>query len=174
MTASASGFASALVALAEAGVRFVVVGVGGINFYARTPAHAYSTLDLDALVAPEVANLRKALEVLADLGYEFEAGGEPFVDVDDPGVLRRVVESGANISAIHHEAGQIDLLTSISGFDFDGLEHDASTFDVAGTPVRVGRLEKLLESKAASGRAKDIAFLTAFDATSAVDEDESA
>ena len=173
MTTSVSGFASALSALGEAGIRFVVGGVGGINFYARTPADAYATLDLDALIAPEAENLRRALEALAALGYDFEAGGEPFLDVDDASVLRRVIESGANISAIHREAGQIDLVTSISGFDFDGLAGDASLFDVAGTSVRVGRLAKLLESTASSGRAKDIAFLTAFGATRAVDADES-
>jgi len=33
----ASGFARALAALREAEIDFVVVGVGGINFYARTP-----------------------------------------------------------------------------------------------------------------------------------------
>jgi hypothetical protein len=161
---SVSGFAAALAALGVAGVQFVVVGVGGINFYARTPAQAYSTLDLDALIAPNVANLRTALGVLSRLGYGFEAGGEPFVDVDDDSILRRVIENGANISALHDEAGQIDLLTSISGFDFAGLAEDAATFDVAGTPVRVGRLQKLLESKAVSGRPKDLAFLAAFDA----------
>jgi len=34
----ASGFARTLAALREAGVEFVVVSVGGINFYARTGA----------------------------------------------------------------------------------------------------------------------------------------
>jgi len=76
-----SGFASALAALAEAGVDFVVVGVGGINFYARTPAEAFATLDLGAQLAPTVENLRVALSVLSGLGFEFESAGEPFVDL---------------------------------------------------------------------------------------------
>lgn len=151
-------------------MQLVVVGVGGINFYARTPAQAYATLDLDALLAPSVANLRLALRILSELGYAFEAGGEPFLDLDDEAILRRVIERGANVSAIHSEAGQIDLLTSISGFDYAGLAEDAAPFDVSGTPVRVGRLEKLLESKAASGRPKDRAFLTAFEANRSEDE----
>ena len=36
--------------MGEGGVEFVVVGVGGINFYARTPADAFATLDVDACI----------------------------------------------------------------------------------------------------------------------------
>ena len=50
MPEAASGFLSALAALAEGGIAYVIVGVGGINFYARTPAEAYATLDLDLLL----------------------------------------------------------------------------------------------------------------------------
>jgi len=55
-----SGFSRGVAALARAGVEFVVVGVGGINFYARDGAHAFATLDLDLLLAPERDNLRRA------------------------------------------------------------------------------------------------------------------
>jgi hypothetical protein len=55
-----SGFVKALSALVQAGVDFVVVGGGGINFYARTPAQSFATLDLDALLKPSVDNLRLA------------------------------------------------------------------------------------------------------------------
>ncbi|MHA7836874.1 MAG: hypothetical protein ACX98W_05375 [bacterium] len=162
MSTGDSGFARALAALSEADVDFVVVGVGGINFYARTPSDAFSTLDIDALLAPASINLARALGVLSRLGYAFEAGGEPFVDVEDALVLTRVVENGASISAIHPEYGEIDLLTSISGFDYPALSEDAAEFEVAGSRVRVGQLDKLLRSKEASGRAKDREFLRAF------------
>lgn len=148
----------------------MVVGVGGINFYARTPAMAFVTLDLGALLAPTIVNIRRAFQILSDLGYVFEAGGEPFVDLDDELVLRRIIENGASVSALHVGAGQIDLMTSISGFDYSTLFEDAATFDVSGAMVRVGRLEKLLESKATSGRPKDQAFLRAFEASWADDE----
>lgn len=171
MSEPVSGFARALSALSRAGIEFVIVGVGGINFYARTPAEAYATLDLDAFLLPTVENLRRALEVLGRLGYQFEAGLEPFVDVEDELVLTRIVEQGASLSAIHPEAGELDLLTSITGFDYQELSADAATFEVAGAPVRVGRLEKLLRSKEASGRPKDLEFLRAFQARSRREED---
>lgn len=77
MSEAASGFARALAALGDAGVESVVVGVGGINFYARTPADAFATLDVDTFLAPAVENLELAVSVLSDLGYEFEARGSP-------------------------------------------------------------------------------------------------
>jgi len=157
-----SGFARALSALGKAGVEFVVVGVGGINFYARTPANAFATLDVDAFLSPSVANLTLALSVLSGLGYSFEAGDEPFVDLDDPLVLGRVIENGASLSAIHPDASELDLLTSISGFNYADLSVDAAKFEVAGETVAVGRLEKLLKSKEISARPKDLEFLRAF------------
>jgi hypothetical protein len=157
-----SGFARSLAALSEANVDFVVVGVGGINFYARTPAEAFSTLDIGALLAPVSSNLARALRVPDRLGYTFEAGGGPFVDLEDALVLTHVVANGASLSAIHPEDGEIDLMTSITGFDYASLSEDATEFEVAGAHVRVGQLEKLLQSKEASGRPKDRAFLRAF------------
>ena len=80
-----------------------------------------------------------------------------------------MVERGASLSAIHPQLGQIDLMTSIAGFRYSELSSDATPFTVAGTEVRVGRLEKLLRSKRASGRPKDLEFLRAFEARSADD-----
>ncbi len=57
MSETASGFVRALAALREQGVDFVLAGVGGINCYARTPAAAFATLDLDAFLAPEIEKL---------------------------------------------------------------------------------------------------------------------
>src|SRR5439155_3781924 len=90
---AASGFLSALSALVPAGVDFVLVGVGGINFYARDPSEAVATVDLDALLRPDPRVLRSALSALRGLGFSFAAGGEPFVDLDDEDALAAVVRS---------------------------------------------------------------------------------
>jgi len=169
----ASALADALVALSEAGVAFVIVGVGGINFYARIPAEAYATLDLDALLEPTTANLREALRVLSGLGYTFESGSEPFVDLEDETILAGVVRNGACLSALRQDAVQVDLMLSASGFSYDQLAADSVSFQIAGSPVRVGTLAKLLESKYASGRPKDLQFLRAFEASASEDESDS-
>ena len=167
-----AGFGQVLAALTDAGVSYIVVGVGGINFYARTPAEAFATLDLDALLEPRVANLQDALRVLSRLGYRFEAGGEPFLDTEDEGILAGVIRNGGMLSALHEAEGEIDLLLSISGFAFADLAEDATPFRVAEAEVRVGSLEKLLRSKEASGRPRDLAFLKAFEARSYDEESE--
>lgn len=164
MSQPASGFARALAALREAGVDFVVVGVGGINFYARTPGEVFATVDLDALLRPAVENLSAALRVLSEIDYTFEAGGEPFVDLADAEVLSRVVSRGAALTAIHPGEGQIDLMTSMAGFSYEEISADATPFRVSEVEVRVGSLEKLLRSKERSGRPKDVEFLRAFTA----------
>lgn len=75
-----AGFLDALVALARGGVECVLVGVGGIDFYARDPSHSVETQDLDVFLAPRPGNLREALRALHEAGLAFEAGGEPSVD----------------------------------------------------------------------------------------------
>ena len=164
MSVPTSGYLSALSALVDAGVEFVVVGVGGINFYAREPAESFATLDLDALLEPSVTNLKAALAALASVGFGFESGGEPFVDRENDTALRRVVEQRATLSARHEASGQIDLMLSIAGSSYPDLALDAISFRVGPVELRVGRLEKLLASKRASGRAKDLEFLRAFEA----------
>lgn len=169
MSRPVSGYLSGLTALVEAGVAFVIVGVGGINFYAREPGAAFATLDLDTLLDPTVANLKTALGALSALGYEFESGGEPFVDWGDESALRRVVQQRATLAAHHNDAGQLDLMLSISGGSFPELAGDATSFRVGSVEVRVGRLEKLLSSKQVSGRPKDLEFLRAFEARAGED-----
>ena len=85
-------------------------------------------------------------------------------------VLARVSANGAYLTALHPEEGQIDLLTSIAGFRYADLASDATPFEVAGTTVRVGRLEKLLRSKESSGRPKDREFLRVFAARGSEEE----
>jgi len=164
-----SGFVRGVDALASAGVEFVLVGVGGINFYARDGAHAFATLDLDLLLAPESSNFRCALKALSAGGFSFETGGEPFPDRNDETILARIVAAGGRVTAFHEDGAQLDLMLSVRGFLYADLAADARTFTVAGSQVRVGRLEKLLRSKELSDRPKDREFLRHFE--SREDED---
>jgi len=158
----ASPFLEALAALARVGSEFVVVGVAGINFYARDASGVVLTADLDLLLPPRVDALRTALAALSRTGFEFEAGGEPFIDVEDDAVLRRMIERGANVTAVTAQGVRIDLMPSLKGYRFDDLAGDAERFRVGDVEIRVGRLEKLLRSKELSDRPKDREFLRLF------------
>jgi hypothetical protein len=156
--------------LASSHVEFVIVGVGGINFYARDPTQAFSTLDLDVLLAPEPGNLRQALQALSQCGFSFQAGGEPFLDLDDDETLTNIVRVGANLTARHADGAQLDLMLSIRGFSYSDLATDARAFAVGEVEIRVGQLEKLLRSKELTARPKDREFLRQFEAQAAEDD----
>lgn len=155
-------FADGLAALARAGVPFVVVGVGGINFYAADPADAVVTEDLDLFLQRDVAGLRHALRVLAELDFVFEAGGEPFLEPDDEASLTQAVRAGACITARHESGTTLDLMLSGAGLSWPEIASDAASFRIGETEVRVGRLERLLRAKQLAGRPKDLEFLRMF------------
>jgi len=139
-----------------------VVGVGGINFYARDSSEVAVTADLDLLLPPRVDALRSTLAALQRAGFAIEAGGEPFIDLEDDSVLGRLIELGASLTALGPEHAQIDLMLSLKGFRFDELAGDAERFRIGDVEIRVGRLEKLLRAKELSDRPKDREFLRLF------------
>jgi predicted nucleotidyltransferase len=158
-SSSGSGYLGALSALARAGVDFVLVGVGGINFYARDASESVETRDLDVFLAPRVEVLRAALAALQAEGFSFQVGREPFLDIDDPTLLATVLERGATIEAHDASEAHLDLMLSGLGLRFDDLSSDAVTFRLGEVEVKVGRLEKLLRAKELLGRPKDVEFL---------------
>jgi hypothetical protein len=158
-TGAANPLLHAIETLAKAGADFVVVGVGGINFYARDASEVVVTADVDLLLPARARSLRAALVALADAGFSFEAGGEPFLDVDNEEVLSNVASHGGSIAALGPNATRIDLMLSMTGFGFDELASDAARFRVGDVEIRVGRLEKLLRSKELSDRPKDREFI---------------
>ena len=99
VSAGASPLLEALATLARAGVEFIVVGVSGINFYARDASDAVVTADVDVFLSPRVEVLRLALGALRSSGFEFWAGDEPFLDFDDSEILANLIRSAANVTA---------------------------------------------------------------------------
>lgn len=142
------------------GVRYVVVGMAGINYYARKPAEAFATLDYDVFIEPTLANVGRAIQSLLDLGFALGTVRGRF----EAGQLARVVRDRKTMVATTPEGVVIELLLVVSGFPFSELAKDAATFTVGGVPVRVGRLTKLLKSKQLAGRPKDRAFLRRYQA----------
>lgn len=157
-----SAYIDALTTLAKARVDFMVVGVGGVNFFAADAATAFATQDLDLWMRPTATNLRRALTALARGGFRFEAGGEPFVDIDDVVVLGNVIRMAANLVARRDEGSRIDLMLEMREFDFEEVFGASPRFRVAGASIRVAPLETILASKRAAGREKDLRFLEAF------------
>ena len=56
--------------LAAAGVRFVVIGVGGANYYARAAGGLFATQDRDLFFPPDPQNLLACWQKFLALGWE--------------------------------------------------------------------------------------------------------
>lgn len=146
--------------MTRGGADFLVVGVSGVNFYANDASESVITHDLDLWLRPDAANVSKALIALRDAGFFFEAGGEPFVDLEDELVLGNVIRFGGTIVARKPpEVGRLDLMLSLFDFSFADEREKAAEFHFEGRLVRVADLETLLRSKERAGREKDLIFL---------------
>ena len=150
-------------ALNDAGVQFLVVG--GL----AVVAHGYGrqTQDVDLVIRLRPDSISAAFAALATLGYRprVPVSAEMLSDPETRGRLVR--DRGMLVLAFHsehHAETPVDLITT-EPFDFDA-EHAAAmvlalTPDI---PVRVVRLQALLDMKRAADRPQDradVAELTA-------------
>jgi len=148
-------YEAALRAFNRVGVRYVVVGMAGINYYARQPSEAFATMDYDLFLEPTLVNVQKALAQLARLGFSIGTTH----GAHQPGELRAIVRDHRTLVATTPDGLTVELLLAVSGFTFAELAQDAATVTVRGTPIAIGRLTKLLKSKQIANRPKDRQFL---------------
>ena len=141
------------------GVRYVVVGMAGINYYARNPAETFATLDYDLFLEPTLSNVERAIRGLQAAGFTLGTAGGAF----EPRDLSTVVRARRTLVATTSDGLMVELLLKVSGYPFSEVAKDARTFTVKGVPVRVGRLTKLLRSKKLAGRPKDLQFLKRYE-----------
>ena len=139
----------------QCGVRYVVVGMAGINYYARDARETFGTLDYDVFLDPTLKNVQKAVEVLKTLGFDLATQAGPL----RVSGLGEMVRSQQTLMATTPYGILIELLLRVSGYPYTELAQDAATFTAQGVPIRVGRLKKLLRSKYLAGRPKDRQFL---------------
>lgn len=137
------------------GVRYVVIGMAGINYYGTNTREIFATLDYDIFLEPLLSNVHKALKILELLGFSFGISKGVLKSEQ----IRKVIRDRQTIAATNTDGIMIELILRVSGFAFSELSRDAATFTIRGIPVRVGRLNKLLQSKKLAGRPKDRRFL---------------
>lgn len=150
-------------ALGQARVRYLIVGVFGINLYAEEAAEVMTTADCDLLLLADAAVLSKAIKTLRRLGFEIEAEREPLVD-EDAEVIGNIVRARANVRA-HRRGTQIDLPLEIAGCSFESMWNRRRRLRVEGVPVHAAPLTDLVRSKELANRPKDRLFLETFRST---------
>lgn len=151
-------FHSLVDALLRAGVRFVVIGVAGANYYARDASMTFTTQDRDLFLPRDADNELRAWDGAIASGFELWSGDEPLGEPRDRWLAERVVERRMAVAAISRDL-RVDLSLVMADLDFETVYEARRTFDVEGVPIPVARLSHIVESKRRVGRDKDLLFL---------------
>jgi len=131
--------------LLVAGARFLVVGAHAMALHGVPRA----TGDLDVWIGSEPANADKVWTALQRFGAPLDTLGIDRQDLATPGI---VVQIGL-------PPRRIDLLTAVSGLDFEEAWRNRASHSIGPLEVPfLGRAE-LIRNKHASGRPKDLADL---------------
>ncbi len=133
-------------------VDFVVMGGHAVAF------HGYPrfTGDIDFLVRPSETNASRLVAVLKSFGFP------------DADVLRDGFSKPGIVLQLGAPPNRIDLLTSVSGVDFDRVWRTSVMSEIDGQPARFPAKAVLLENKRAAGRTKDLADVEELDNTPSV------
>lgn len=126
-------------------VEYVIVGGYAQAFHGRPRF----TGDIDVLVRPSRENGVRLKAALAQFGF-----GQLGLSEEDFLSEGQVVQLGV-------APNRIDILTSITGCDFDEVWRTRIDAELAGVPVNIIAREAYIKNKRASGRAQDLADLDA-------------
>jgi hypothetical protein len=140
-------FRPALVALADAGVDFVLIG----GLAGQAHGSALLTFDLDVAYERSQPNLERFVTALRAMDARLRGAPE-----DVPFLLdARTLAAGANFT-FTTEKGSVDISSDPVGAPAYGrLRADAVPIEVQGRRVLVASLDHLIAMKLATGRTKD-------------------
>ncbi|HSC27988.1 MAG TPA: hypothetical protein VLD67_11980 [Vicinamibacterales bacterium] len=143
----------------EKDVRFVVIGVAGINYYATGAGTTFTTRDRDLLLPLDPEALLRAWTACDELALSLAIGEEPLDVPRDRWLAERVISTRSVVRATNGRDLDVDLSVLMAGHDFEHVWAERRIFLVEGVEVPVARLEHIVRSKAEAGRPKDLLFL---------------
>jgi len=121
-------------------VKYLLVGGYAVGYH----GYPRATNDLDIWIAVDPDNAEKIMSVLQDFGFR-----QP--DLSEQLFLKR-----DNIIRMGVAPIRIEILTSISGVEFNDSYRKGIKDDIDGIPVKIINLQDLKTNKLASGRHKDL------------------
>jgi hypothetical protein len=124
-------------------VEYLLVGGYAVGYH----GHPRATGDIDIWINPTAANAQRLASALRQFGFS--------PTTIDP----RMFEQPHQVFSIGVPPISIELLTSVSGLQFDEAFADRVNTVLDGVQVTVISLEMLKANKRASGRLKDLADL---------------
>ncbi len=127
--------------LSEENVKFLLVGAYAVAAY----GYPRATKDIDIFVRAAPDNASSLMRALARFGAPLSGVSES--DFSTEGVVFQ----------IGNNPRRIDILTRISGVDFQQAYERRKTVSVEGMDIPVISLEDLITNKRATGRTQDLA-----------------
>ena len=124
-------------------VEYVVVGGHAVAFH----GHPRFTGDIDFLIRTTPENVSRVLAVLDAFGF------------GNLGIVERDLLDRGRILQLGQPPNRIDVLTSISGVDFDSAWEQRVQTLMDDQPVALLGWNELIQNKRAAGRQKDLADL---------------
>jgi hypothetical protein len=153
--------------LTRAGVEYIVIGVSGINYFAKDARQVLSTADYDLFLRPTLENVARAWKVFRKSGYAVVVRRGDHTRALrrlTPPAGARLIKQGRTLVAVGPYQLLVEGLLAVSGFTFDELKRKAVFMRdrKLGFRFLVGSLEDLLESKRIANREKDRLFLARY------------
>lgn len=142
--------------LREAGAEFVIVGGLAVNAWGVVRG----TKDVDVVVAPDPANLKRVAEVAVAAGGHVQRGESL---LGSPPSIAAALAGGEQV-AIETDLGRLDIVQGLEGVPtYEELRSRAGEAEVLGVTVAVCSLEDLRAMKRAAGRGQDLVDLENLD-----------
>lgn len=139
-------------------VTYIVIGVSGINYYAKDAHNLIMTADYDIFLKPEVENVTKAIKILKEKGFTI-VNKEKTIRRISKKEIEKIVRKKLNLTCENFYGNMIDLCLEVSGFSFEELDKRSKSFKAGRISIRVGQLRDLLKTKEIATRPKDRLFL---------------
>lgn len=128
-------------------VEYMVVGSYALAYYG---APRY-TGDIDVFIHRTEENAKRVIDALRDFGFAF------------PNLTAEDFQRENNVVQLGFPPVRIDILTFLSGMDWDTAFSHAEKADLDGVPVLIIGKDDYIANKRASGRAKDLSDIEAVD-----------
>jgi len=121
-------------------VDYLLIGGYAVGYY----GYPRATNNMGIWISTHPENARKVVNVLKKFGF------------DDPGLKPEIFLQQDKIIRMGHPPMRIEILTSISGVEFDECLPKKEVDTLAGISVNIIGLKDLKQNKKASGRHKDL------------------
>ena len=125
------------------GVEYLLIGGYAVAYY----GYPRYTGDIDVWIAVSEANAAKVVAVVRAFGF------------DTPDLTQDLFTDPSCMVRLGREPMKIEILTTVSGLQFEEARQHAETVALDGVDVAIISLADLRINKQASGRPKDLADL---------------